>query len=255
MRLASYQMHSLAGDITGNVNYITQIIERAALQQADLLILPELALQGYGAGDYFKTSAVTSEHHLVQQLQKTIEHHAINLLLGVAELSGDTLYNSAMLLRPNQKPAFYRKSHLYGDYERSYFEAAVPQTLLFDIAGITCATLICYDVEFPENVRRLALAGAQAVLVPTALPRGSNGPFIAQNMVKTRAFENQIFLAYCNFVGRDDKFSYQGLSSIVAPDASLLATADDTQECLMVSDIRVEDYQQSRMQNDYLRDL
>lgn len=255
MRLASYQMHPPTGDITGNVNKITQTIEQAALQQADLLILPELALQGYGAGDYFKKSAVTAEHQLVQQLQKTVEHHDVSLLLGAAELSGNALYNSSMLLRPNQKIVFYRKSHLYGDYERSYFEAAAPETLVFDIAGITCATLICYDVEFPENVRRLALAGAQVVLVPTALPRGSNGPFIAQNMVRTRAFENQIFLAYCNFVGRDDSFSYQGLSSIVAPDASLLATANDADECLLMSDIHVEDYQRSRVQNDYLRDL
>lgn len=255
MRLASYQMHATANDITGNINTITQVIEQAAQQQADLLLLPELALQGYGAGDFFKSLAITAKHPQVEQLQNAIEHHAISVLLGVAELSGDTLYNSAMLLRCDQKPVFYRKSHLYGDYEQSHFQAVAPETLLFEIEGVSCAPLICYDVEFPDNVRRVALAGAQLALVPTALPRGSNGVFIAQNMVRTRAFENQIFLAYCNFAGRDDQFEYQGLSSIIAPDASLLASANDTDACLMISDIRVEDYQQSRMQNSYLRDL
>ena len=64
--------------------------------------------------------------------------------------------------------------------------------------------LICYDVEFPENVRRLAQAGAQAVLVPTALPASDHADFIARKMIPVRAFENQLFVAYVNHCGADD---------------------------------------------------
>ncbi len=71
--------------------------------------------------------------------------------------------------------------------------------------------LICYDVEFPENVRRLALAGCEVALVPTALPSGSSGSFIAEHMIQTRAFENQMFVAYVNHCGADDLFQFAGL--------------------------------------------
>ena len=61
------------------------------------------------------------------------------------------------------RAAVYRKSHLYGPYERGLF---VPEQRrsphVIDHRGTKLGLLICYDVEFPENVRRLALAGRRA---------------------------------------------------------------------------------------------
>ncbi|WP_352578846.1 nitrilase-related carbon-nitrogen hydrolase [Mesorhizobium sp. M0019] len=55
--------------------------------------------------------------------------------------------------------------------------------------------LICYDVEFPENVRRLALAGSNLIAVPPALPATDHAELIARKMIPVRAFENQLFIA------------------------------------------------------------
>ena len=80
--------------------------------------------------------------------------------------------------------------------------------------------MICYDVEFPEMIRHLALSGADLVLVPTALPASEHAAFIARSIIPVRAFENQVFVAYANHAGRDDAFAYAGLSGIAAPDGS-----------------------------------
>ena len=128
------------------------------------------------------------------------------------------------------QPAIYRKSHLYGDYERSLFKPETPVSCIVELGGLKLGMLICYDVEFPENVRRLALAGVDAVLVPTALPAGPSGTFIANHMIQTRAFENQIFVAYINHAGADERFTFAGNSRIAAPDGSLIAACSDDAE-------------------------
>jgi predicted amidohydrolase len=115
--------------------------------------------------------------------------------------------------------------------------------------------LICYDVEFPEYVRRLAIAGAQAVLAPTALPASDHVEVIARKMIPVRAFENQVFVAYVNHCGADPKGSYAGLSGIAAPDGTMLAAAEASGEALLVADLDVGAYRKSAEQNPYIGDL
>lgn len=126
---------------------------------------------------------------------------------------------------------------------------------MFERGGLKFGILICYDVEFPENVRRLARAGVDVVLVPTALPASDHDAFIARKLVPVRAFENQVFLAYADHCGADERFAYAGLSVIVAPDGTLLAEAGETGEALLVAEIDPSRYQASAEANSYLADL
>ena len=107
-------------------------------------------------------------------------------------------------------------------------------------------------MEFPEHVRRLALRGAELILVPTALPASDHSAFIATRMVPVRAFENQVFVAYANHAGRDAAFAYAGLSCVCAPDGSDLARAGVAEEAVLFSDIAPERYAQCRAENPYL---
>jgi predicted amidohydrolase len=113
--------------------------------------------------------------------------------------------------------------------------------------------LICYDVEFPEYVRTLALAGAELVLVPTALPNGEISRRVADMVVPTRAFENGIFLVYADLCGEEGNFSYSGRSAIIGPDGDELARAG-TRETLLVAEMDTAAYHDCRRQNPYLAD-
>ena len=149
----------------------------------------------------------------------------------------------------------YRKAFLYGDYEKRLFAAAAPEACIVECGGLKVGVLICYDVEFPENVRRLAQAGADLVAVPTALPASDHDAFISGSVIPVRAFENQVHVAYANHCGADDNFAYAGLSRIAAPDGATLAVADAALPDLLIADIEPQAYAAAREANPYLDDL
>jgi 5-aminopentanamidase len=107
-------------------------------------------------------------------------------------------------------------------------------------------------VEFPELVRELALAGADLILVPTALPQSTGAAFIARSLVPTRAFENGAFVAYADHCGRDARVAYQGLSVIAAPDGSEPARAGAAEPALLMATIEPAAHDEARRANPYL---
>lgn len=255
MRIAALQMQAVAGDVEANLARIETAMRDAARQGATLLVTPELAIQGYGAGNAMAVLAEKPEGASWRRLAAVSQETKVAVIVGFAERDGEAVYNSALFVDGDKPPKVYRKSHLYGPYERSLFKPETPTSCLIDHAGMKLGMLICYDVEFPENVRRLALAGAQTVLVPTALPASDHDEFIARKMIPVRAFENQVFVAYVNHCGADALVAYAGLSGIAAPDGNMLAAAKAAGEALLVADLDAEAFRHSAEQNPYITDL
>jgi predicted amidohydrolase len=255
MKIAALQMQAETGNVEANLFRISRAAQDAAAQGVKLLIAPELATTGYGAGEAFSKLSSPAGGEIQQKIALIARENHIAIASGFAERDGDAVYNSAVFTDGDEINAIYRKSHLFGDYERQWFRPEKPSSVLVEFGGMKIAMLICYDVEFPENVRRLALAGADLIAVPTALPKGPSGQFIAQHMIRTRAFENQLFIAYVNHCGGDGVFDYAGLSCIAASDGSLMAQAPDDHEALIVADINPADFGKSREENSYLADL
>ena len=255
MKIAALQMQCVLGDVDANIARLEAAAINAAKAGAKLLIAPELATHGYGAGEAFSKLSSPAGGDIEARLSAIAAANEIAIVAGFAEQDGDVTYNSALLVDSTGNVSIYRKSHLYGDYEKRWFRPQAPKTVLVDIDGIRLGMLICYDVEFPENVRRLALAGVALVVVPTALPKGASGHFIASTMIRTRAFENQVFIAYVNHHGNDGVFDYAGQSAIAAPDGAFLAQASEDGDALLFAEIDPQAYAASRANNSYLTDL
>jgi 5-aminopentanamidase len=254
MRLAALQMRAARGDVAANVARIELAARDAAEAGATLLVTPELSVTGYGAGDAIRSLAEAPDGPTLRRLNRIASDTGVAIIAGFAERGGERIYNSAAYLGGAGEPVIYRKSHLFGDYERDLFTPSTPMTLLFDHQGMRCGMLICYDVEFPENVRRLAQAGAEAILVPTALPAGPSGQFITAHMIRTRAFESQVFVAYTDHCGVDPLFSYAGCSLISAPDGAVLAQAGEADEALLLADLEQSALTAAKAGYDYLED-
>lgn len=255
MKIAALQMQAVAGDVDANLDRIARAAKEAAADGASLLVAPELAVTGYGAAEAFPDLAGAFMGDVSERLFRIARENRIAVVAGFAERAGEQIFNSALFTDGEGKIALYRKSNLYGDYERSWFQQEQPSTVLVEHDGLKFGMLICYDVEFPENVRRLALAGADLVVVPTALPKGASGSFIANHMIQVRAFENQVFVAYVNHCGADARFSYAGQSRIAAPDGSLLGQGPEDGEALIFAEIVPDNFARSRAENTYLADL
>ncbi len=226
----------------------------AAAQGAGLLVLPELFLTGYNIGAAaLAAEAEAADGPSARAVGAVAARYGMAILYGYPERGDDTkLYNSARLVGGDGVGlANYRKTHLFGDMERAVFTPGERAFVLAEVAGLRVGILICYDVEFPELVRGLALRGADLVAVPTALMQPYD--FVPRVMVRSRAFENQVFLIYANRCGVEGALNYVGESVIVAPDGGELARAG-AGEALLVAALDQEAAAESRRLNTYLRD-
>lgn len=181
------------------------------------------------------------------------------------------LYNAVAVLGADGEPiSHYRKTHLYrprddeapasagGAPSDEHFTPGDELVVQFELGGLTCGVLICYDVEFPEAVRAHALAGTDWLLVPTALAYPDD--HVAAILVPARAVESQMFITYVNRIGqepgefRDSPVTYYcGHTCAVAPDSTEFARAGDDAELLVV-DLDHELLERSRRRSTYLAD-
>lgn len=232
MKVAALQMQP-AGSVAANLARIGQAAQAAASFGAKLLVTPEMGVTGYAVWDDIPQLAQGRDGAMIQSITEIARTHNIAVAAGFPERDGETIYNSIVLAQPEGICSFYRKCHLFGKLEQAAFSPSDKICPVIEYAGIKVAMLICYDVEFPEMVRSLALAGAELILVPTALPHGPPAARVAQSMVPTRAFENHVFIIYADLCGVENGTPYQGSSVITGPDGGVLAQAGSSETLLI----------------------
>jgi predicted amidohydrolase len=255
MKISAFQMKA-GGSPEDRLGQLEQAMQDAMAAQVDLLVAPELAITGYGCGAELRALAQPHDGPWAKRLSQVVRDTGVSLVTGFPEAEGDARYISAIVIGsayPDTR-LIYRKNCLYGAYEKGLFQTPDRSLVMTSMQGLKLGFLICYDVEFPENVRRLAQAGAQVIIVPTAMAAGPAGAFITQQVIPVRAFENQVFIVYVNHAGRDESYTYQGMSSIVAPDGQRLAFASQDDAQVITAEIDPDDYEQSRADNPYLSD-
>jgi predicted amidohydrolase len=251
MLVAALQMQP-AGTIEANLAGIENAAAAAAAFGAKLLVTPEMGVTGYAIWDDIRHLAETRAGPIIQRLTAIAAAHHITIVAGFPEREGETIYNAAALIKPDGAAAFYRKCHLFGPLEKAAFSPAAELSPIVQIGDLNIGMLICYDVEFPEMVRCLVLAGATMIVVPTALPRGAPANRVSSSMIQTRAFENHVFLVYADLCGEENATPYQGGSIIAAPDGEVLARAGDGAS-LLITDIDPQRYDAAGL-DPYLQD-
>jgi predicted amidohydrolase len=251
MRIAIHQGAGQPGQVRNNLEAMRHAAEKAASRSVDLLIFPEMFLTGYHIGDQVKELAEPVDGPAAGAVSAMARSLGLAILYGYAEREGPAIYNAALLVdRQGAMVANCRKAHLFGSEEKRLFRPG-GHLVLAHLEGLKVGILICYDAEFPEAVRHLALSGADLLAVPTALME----PYaiVATTVMPTRAWENQVFIAYANRCGVENGMTYTGLSCILAPDGSELARAGHGEDFL-TAEIDPEAYAESRRNNPYLTD-
>ncbi|RIY02496.1 hydrolase [Aureimonas flava] len=256
MRLALFQLDAAeAGDGEAGIARARRCLLRAREAGAALAHLPELAIPGYGVEPEALQAEAAQAPAALARLGRMVHETGVALALGMPIPEGGAVRNAAVFLAPGAAPVVYAKRFLYGEHERAAFRPGTVGAPVVAFAGLRIGLLVCFDVEFPETVRALALAGADLVLVPTALPAGAGARFIARTLVPARAFENGLFLSYADWCGADRRFRFQGLSAVAGPDGALLAAADETGAAMLVADLDPTAIEAARAANDYLGEL
>lgn len=256
MRIAIYQGPAGPGSSEHNLRRLGHWAAEAARQGAHLVVFPEMFLSGYNIGaSAAQALAQPPDGELPEAVASIARAQGIAIAYGYPEASEHgAVYNAAQLVdAQGQRLLDYRKAHLFGALDRAMFSPGDGGFAVVQLHGWSLGLLICYDVEFPEAVRQLALAGAELVLVPTANMAGFE--FVAQVTVRARAYENGCYLAYANYCGVEADLHYCGLSSLSGPAGEIVAAAQaQAKECLLVADLDRNHLAKLRASTPYLQD-
>lgn len=186
---------------------------------ADLIVAPELFNSGYdlaridGRGRELGESLDGPTVELAGDLAA---ESGATIVVGILERDSQTLYDSAVVARPDGVLGRYRKTHLY-PAERARFAAGDHLTTIPTPAG-RLGPMICFDHAFPEIATALALADAEILVIPSAVPFGHEDLLVLRT--RARAQDNQMFAVAANLTGGD----FCGGSLIVGPRGDVLAT-------------------------------
>jgi predicted amidohydrolase len=256
VRIACVQMDVVYGDISGTIAKVTQWVEKAAEEHADVALFPELVLSaGYALGERYKSVAETIPGPSTEIIAKLAREKKLNIIIGIAEKTkSGVLHDSAVFFdRRGQNLGIYRKSHTYPPTE-SIFERGNELPIIHTDFG-PVGLLICYDLEFPETARILALQGAEIIFHLVAdWPEGVPGlpERIFDISFRSRALENRIVLAVSNRVGDDPdlKSHFYGLSRIIGTQGEIIASADQGEK-MILAEIDLEEAKRERETYNY----
>lgn len=239
-------------DVPAALEALAAAAAAAAAQDVRLLVCPELTLTGYDIGPYARELAEPAGGPMAQAVAALAVRHGLAIAWSWPELDGDVVHISAELVdRDGTVLARHRKAHLYGPDEAAAYVPGDGHPVVAELDGLRVGLLVCYDIEFPEQVRIVALAGADLLACPTALME----PYetVSSLLVRARAYENQIAIAYANRAGTENELTYCGSSCVVGADGADLARAGTT-AALVVGTVTPGALADARRANTHLAD-
>lgn len=248
-----------------NLKKMLALVDEAADSGANLLVLPEQALQGYltsvvamdcsadpAKNEFcyqYRNAETVPDGASVQAMIRKAEERKIYVCFGMTEKDAEEdskLYNTAVLVGPDGYIGRYRKVHQPADELHAYYGG--DDFPVFDTPIGKLGMLICYDAWFPESGRELALRGAQIILKPTATCHGTpdhnldedQGYYSYDLCERATALQNGCFFVSANQVGLCGASDYFGHSNVIRPNVRIARTTGE-QEGIVFLD--VEDLQ------------
>jgi predicted amidohydrolase len=231
MKIAVFQMDIAFGDPEANRAKVKQKLEEIADRRPDVIVLPELWTTGY---DLARLNEIADPdgHTLLTEAGEWARRHRVNLVAGSVAVKTERGVTNTLYAfdREGHCIGRYSKVHLFRLMEEDRHLLPGAEAGLFSLDGIPCAGLICYDIRFPEWVRKHTLAGARILFVPAEWPH----PRLAhwRTLLTARAIENQCFVVACNRAGSDPNNHFAGHSLILDPWGEILAEAGEKETVL-----------------------
>lgn len=228
VKIALAQLDVAFAKPTTNFQNVAQAVAKAANSRANVVIFPEMWNTGYALTQLDKL-ADPNGRQTKELLSKLAQQYQINILGGsVATKQNDHFYNTTYVVdSAGHLVSKYNKVHLFGLMKEDQYLAAGDQENFFQLAGINCASFICYDLRFPEWIRTVARHGADILYFPAEWPAVRIPQW--KLMLQARAIENQAFVVAVNRVGDDPDNHFNGHSLVIDPLGKILLDVGESQ--------------------------
>lgn len=232
MKVTGLQMDVQFSNPDANYEKAEALIDKAMEDQPDVIVLPEMWNTGFFPKENREHLADEDAQRTYAFLRRLAKKHQVNLVGGsVLERRGDKYYNTALVVnRSGELVGRYSKVHLFTFMkEDDYFEAG-DKLCTFELDGVPCGMIICYDLRFLEQIRSLCLKGIDLLFIPAEWPDKRIPHW--ETLTRARAIENQIFVAAVNGCGTMGETQYGGHSALIDPWGEYLARAGEKEEII-----------------------
>ncbi len=247
IKVAAVQMEPKLMQPGYNLDVIIENIQIAAEEGARLIVFPECVLSGYlftsldEALPYMETVPGPFTDEITKQAKKLNVH----IVAGLLEKEGDKHFNTSLLIGPEGIIGKYRKIHLpYLGIDR-YIDKGDQPFKVYNTHIGNIGMHICYDCNFPECARVMALMGADILVLPTNWPDGRQK--IAEHVVPCRAYENKVYFVAANRIGIERNTHFIGLSRIIDTQGNIIAATSDDGEQIVYGDISISEARQKQV--------
>lgn len=233
-------MNSTVGDYQGNIEKIKDFISKADEKGADLILFPELTLNGYPPEDLIlKTQFLRDSLKSIEEIQDFSESKDVVIVLGAVDWDVES-YNTAFVIYKGEIYGSYKKMFLpnYSVFDEKRYFTAGRTPFLMEIERIKIGITICEDLWVPNGPAvSLAQNGANLILNLSSSPFYKGRNKVRFEMLKTRASELSSWIAYCNNVGGQDELVFDGGSVVINPYGEIELSAPSFEEGLYFIDI------------------
>ncbi|TAJ96518.1 MAG: NAD+ synthase [Candidatus Manganitrophaceae bacterium] len=242
LRLALAQINSTVGDLSGNVQKISDAVEKAKENKVDLIAFPELAITGYPPEDLLlKPQFIEDNLHALEQVAKRCT--GLTAVVGFVDRQED-IYNAAAVIHDGAVRFVYHKCYLpnYGVFDENRYFQAGKEAPVFTLNEVTLGVNICEDIWYPEGptYAQSLGGGAEVIVNINASPYHAGKGLFREEMIATRARDNAVIIACVNLVGGQDELVFDGGSFVSNERGELIARAKPFRESLLIVDLSVD---------------
>ncbi|HLQ40648.1 MAG TPA: carbon-nitrogen family hydrolase [Tetragenococcus sp.] len=235
LSLVLLQFDIAYGDPGKNRQHIRQLFAQANLKPNELVLLPELWDTAYDLSSLAKISDPEGKNAKEFLSSLAIKYQVFIFGGSIARLSNNKVFNTSYVLNPEgQVITTYDKAHLFCLMEEDKYLHAGDHLAQFQLADFTAAPFICYDLRFPEWLRKSAAQKSDLFLICAQWP--SQRILHWEKLLQARAIENQAFVAAVNRVGQDPDNQFGGHSMVIDPKGEVLlrlADQETTSRCMI----------------------
>ena len=232
MKVTCLQMNMKLGCPKENFTLAEKLIVESVKAQPDVIVLPETWNTGFFPKENLAELSCKDGDEVKSHIGTLAKQYGVNIVAGsVSNVRDGKVFNTAMVFdRDGECIAEYDKTHLFTPMGEDDYYTCGNHLCRFELDGVKCGIIICYDVRFPELTRSLALQGLDMLFVVSQWPK--KRIFHLRTLTTARAIENQMFVVCCNSCGTADKTVYGGNSAIIEPFGKTLALAGENEEIL-----------------------
>jgi predicted amidohydrolase len=229
MKIALVQYNPAWEDKLKNQEEILLMVKN--IEGVELFIFPEMSLTGFTMKS--KEMSETIQGESFRFFSSIAKDKSANIFSGIIEKRNNLIYNTLIHIKPDGSLVkLYRKIHPFSySSENEHYDAGV-RPAITKIKKWKIGLTLCYDLRFPELYRKYGKKRTHLIVNIANWPDTRIEHW--RTLLKSRAIENQCYVAGVNRVGKDPKLNYTGFSSVFDPTGKEIIAVENEVKVLVV---------------------